>query len=194
MSAITPIRPSALKSKALRLVILCGMLFAIAVACRAWFSPKLPTIQLKDGRELRVLKVSYGTGKHWEHYLGNAPNWTARFWAALPGPLQDRFDKGKDRTVWIWMVILKPDEKFDQEAVDAAMRKGPIEARQTGQRVKNIMRWSGHVVESRGQWKSDLRYVIPRVVPKDSRELNIPMLIDKEEIDLVVPNPAYGRP
>ncbi len=197
-----------MKPKILRLLCLCALLFGLAAALHAWLSPGLPRTRLADGRELRVLKISYGAGEEYEHDLGGASPSRWRAWKKLPPTIRkllpvpasgipgDSF--GVRGNISVWVAILKPGEKYRPDSDTA---RHPLKVAHfdiEGQRADG--EFNNNLVVARDNWNDDafqtgiarqFLIVNPRL---HLREFHLGVPVGPQIIPLTIANPHYVKP
>ncbi len=206
-----------LQSKAIRLLVFCGLLFAIAAGLHAWFSPKLPVIKLEDGREVRVLQTAFGTWEDGKHDLSGTPDWRSRIRALFEGPPPQRFRlPSGSACISVWLVITKPGESFDLRAAIAALPHAGSTSRGYFwlKGKSDVVRLHVDYCSNNGLWAGDLRRLLifdpSRDTPGfqfvvDPNEGPFPVepfigqtkLVEidaKRAIKFTVANPAYQKP
>ncbi|MHA3775421.1 hypothetical protein ACXR0O_28205 [Verrucomicrobiota bacterium sgz303538] len=149
--------------------------------------PKLPRKQLADGGEFRVVHVTYGAGKMERHFFVRAPEFTFWIWRHLPTPLQNRIpfpNEGfsasgtNDRVISIWWAWFDPSGNPQAGPTDC-----PLMTLDSGKQVR--LGWPKPSHEFRQTFVVD--------PPTDSKRLRFSLLVEEEQVEFDIINPAFVR-
>lgn len=190
-----------MKPKPLRLVLALALLFTLVGGVQAWLSPGLSQallkVPLKNGKELRVLKVSYGHGIDHENNLGGPSAWQIRLKKTLPMEWRNAFPEPGpgvhapmeywcDPKVSVWVAILAPGQTYRPPSSQPLSRFiGDTTTVEGGEEFQ----WKG---ENEGGIETrQLIFWKPRGNP---REFEVSLPIADATATLKIPNPAYRKP
>ncbi|RYD84980.1 MAG: hypothetical protein EOP84_03920 [Verrucomicrobiaceae bacterium] len=166
---------------AIAAVLLFGAIWMLIVVT----SPKLPRKQLAAGGEFRVVQVTYGAGKMERHFLGRSPEFTFWMHRHLPPSLQNRIpfpNEGLsasghvDRVISIWWAWFGPSGNPQVGPTDY-----PLMTLDSGKQVR--LGWP--------KPSNEFRQTIVTNPPTDSRRLRFSLLVEEEQVDFEIVNPAF---
>lgn len=194
-----------MKSKALRLVFLCLLLFGIAAGLRFWLAPGLPRIKLGNGAEFQVLQIGYGDSRSRAHDCAPTGELNTRLWNSFPslhGWLNEPRNGMKSHlpstrmgnylTLW-WELRDRGELNLDSVRVTGDSGETVI-ARDAGTHFGNDQSVAKFVRVRILPDKSRCGQVYIPKPPRNSRHLHFSLFFGKEAAEFMVANPAYEKP